>query len=86
MRSGEDKDGAGNHDEAGHECRRERAGRQGARLGTRVGSINGSVGHAVAGSLGAKYRTVGDLRIGHEILPLYPDKAPARLGGRSRAS
>ncbi|TMQ05436.1 MAG: serine/threonine protein phosphatase [Deltaproteobacteria bacterium] len=36
--------------------------------------------------LGAKYRTVGDLRIGHEILPLYPDKAPARLGGRSRAS
>ena len=36
--------------------------------------------------LGAKYRMVSDLRIGHEILPLYPDKAPARLGGRSRAS
>ena len=31
--------------------------------------------------LAAKYRTVHDLRIGHEILPLYPDKAPARLGG-----
>jgi hypothetical protein len=36
--------------------------------------------------LGAKYRAVRDLRIGHEILPLYPDKAPARLGGRARAS
>ncbi len=36
--------------------------------------------------LAAKYRNVHDLRIGHEILPLYPDKAPARLGGRARAS
>ena len=36
--------------------------------------------------LAAKYRSVHDLRIGHEILPLYPDKAPARLGGRSKAS
>ena len=36
--------------------------------------------------LAAKYRGVGDLRIGHEILPLYPDKAPARLGGKARAS
>ena len=36
--------------------------------------------------LAAKYRGVGDLRIGHEILPLYPDKAPARLGGKSPAS
>jgi len=36
--------------------------------------------------LGAKYRVVHDLRIGHELLPLYPDKAPARLGGRARAS
>ncbi|HET9623627.1 MAG TPA: metallophosphoesterase [Kofleriaceae bacterium] len=35
--------------------------------------------------LAAKYRGVRDLRIGHEILPLYPDKAPARLGGRARA-
>jgi hypothetical protein len=35
--------------------------------------------------LGSKYRTVHDLRIGHEILPLYPDRAPARLGGRSHA-
>jgi hypothetical protein len=34
--------------------------------------------------LGAKYRVVHDLRIGHEILPLYPDKAPPRLGGRLR--
>src|SRR6201994_2186499 len=34
--------------------------------------------------LAAKYRGVRDLRIGHEILPLYPDKAPARLGGRAR--
>jgi hypothetical protein len=36
--------------------------------------------------LAAKYKSVMDLRIGHEILPLYPDKAPARLGGRARAS
>jgi len=36
--------------------------------------------------LAARYRTVHDLRIGHEILPLYPDKAPARLGGRPRAN
>ncbi len=36
--------------------------------------------------LAAKYRGVHDLRIGHEILPLYPDKAPARLGGHARAS
>jgi Calcineurin-like phosphoesterase len=34
--------------------------------------------------LGARYRSVHDLRIGHELLPLYPDKAPVRLGGRSR--
>jgi hypothetical protein len=33
--------------------------------------------------LAARYRGVGDLRIGHEILPLYPDKAPPRLGGRA---
>ena len=33
--------------------------------------------------LGAKYRSVNDLRVGHEILPLYPDRAPARLGGRA---
>jgi hypothetical protein len=36
--------------------------------------------------LGARYRNIHDLRIGHEILPLYPDKAPARLGGNARAS
>jgi hypothetical protein len=36
--------------------------------------------------LAARYRVVHDLRIGHEILPLYPDKAPARLGGRAQAS
>jgi hypothetical protein len=36
--------------------------------------------------LAARYRVVQDLRIGHEILPLYPDKAPARLGGRAQAS
>jgi len=36
--------------------------------------------------LSAKYRGVRDLRIGHEIQPLYPDKAPARLGGRAKAS
>ncbi len=36
--------------------------------------------------LGAKYRAIHDLRVGHEVLPLYPDKAPARLGGRARAS
>jgi hypothetical protein len=33
--------------------------------------------------LGAKYRSVNDLRIGKEIRPLYPDKAPASLGGRA---
>ncbi|HLU66002.1 MAG TPA: metallophosphoesterase [Kofleriaceae bacterium] len=31
--------------------------------------------------LAARYRTVFDLRVGHEILPLYPDRAPASLGG-----
>ncbi len=31
--------------------------------------------------LSAAYQTVRDLRIGHEIRPLYPDKAPASLGG-----
>lgn len=36
--------------------------------------------------LGTKYRVIHDLRVGHEVLPLYPDKAPARLGGRARAS
>ena len=36
--------------------------------------------------LGAKYHVIHDLRVGHEVLPLYPDKAPARLGGRARAS
>ena len=36
--------------------------------------------------LAAKYRSVHELRIGQEILPLYPDKAPARLGGRAQAS
>jgi hypothetical protein len=36
--------------------------------------------------LAARYREIGDLRIGHEVLPLYPDKAPVRLGGRVRAS
>lgn len=32
--------------------------------------------------LSARYRNVRDLRIGYEILPLYPDRALARLGGR----
>jgi hypothetical protein len=36
--------------------------------------------------LASKYRNVHDFRVGHEILPLYPDKAPARLGGRAKAS
>ncbi len=31
--------------------------------------------------LAASYQTVHDLRVGHEILPLYPDKAPPELGG-----
>jgi hypothetical protein len=34
--------------------------------------------------LAGKYRNVHDLRVGTEILPLYPDKAPARLGGRAK--
>src|SRR5205823_4059229 len=33
--------------------------------------------------LAARYGSVEDLRIGHEILPLYPDKAPKSLGGRA---
>lgn len=33
--------------------------------------------------LSAHYKTVYDLRVGHEILPLYPDKAPKSLGGRA---
>jgi hypothetical protein len=33
--------------------------------------------------LAGRYRGVGDLRIGQEILPLYPDRAPPRLGGRA---
>ncbi len=36
--------------------------------------------------LASKYRNVHDLRVGRELLPLYPDKAPARLGGTARAS
>ncbi len=36
--------------------------------------------------LSTRYRNVHDLRIGHEILPLYPDKAPKRLGGRAKTS
>ena len=36
--------------------------------------------------LGAKYRNIRDLRVGDEILPLYPDRAPARLGGRAQAA
>src|SRR5262249_35494936 len=36
--------------------------------------------------LAAKYRIIHDLRVGHEVLPLYPDKAPVRLGGRARAN
>ena len=35
--------------------------------------------------LAAKYARIHDLRIGHEILPLYPDKAHIRLGGTARA-
>lgn len=31
--------------------------------------------------LGGRYRSVRDLRIGHEIMPLYPDAASPRLGG-----
>ena len=35
--------------------------------------------------LASHYSGVRDLRIGQELLPLYPDRAPARLGGRRRA-
>jgi hypothetical protein len=34
--------------------------------------------------LAARYRSVNDLRVGTEILPMYPDKAPARLGGKAQ--
>ena len=33
--------------------------------------------------LAARYQSVFDLRIGKELLPLYPDVAPPRLGGRA---
>jgi len=33
--------------------------------------------------LAARYRSVQELRIGREIRPLYPDKAPRSLGGRA---
>ena len=36
--------------------------------------------------LASKYRNVHDLHVGRELLPMYPDKAPARLGGTARAS
>jgi hypothetical protein len=36
--------------------------------------------------LSARYKGVQDLRIGKEILPLYPDVALARLGGRARSA
>jgi len=36
--------------------------------------------------LSTRYRSVHDLRVGYEILPLYPDKAPPRLGGRGKHS
>lgn len=36
--------------------------------------------------LASRYRTVHDLRVGYEILPLYPEKAPPRLGGRGKHS
>lgn len=34
--------------------------------------------------LGARYKSVNDLKVGQEILPLYPARAPARLGGTAR--
>jgi hypothetical protein len=36
--------------------------------------------------LAHRYRNVHDLRVGHELLPLYPDKATRRLGGRARTA
>jgi len=36
--------------------------------------------------LAARYKNIRDLRIGKEILPLYPDKAPVSLGGRAPAA
>ena len=32
--------------------------------------------------LAARYKTVHDLRVGHEIMPLYPETAPKKLAGR----
>ena len=32
--------------------------------------------------LASRYKTVHDLRVGHEIMPLYPETAPKRLAGR----
>jgi hypothetical protein len=31
--------------------------------------------------LSRRYRSVHELRVGHEIRPLYPDRAPRSLGG-----
>jgi hypothetical protein len=33
--------------------------------------------------LAERYPTVHDLRVGHEILPLYPIKAARAIGGRA---
>ncbi|HVK87749.1 MAG TPA: metallophosphoesterase [Kofleriaceae bacterium] len=33
--------------------------------------------------LAARYRGTSDLRIGHELLPLFPEKASPRIGGRA---
>jgi hypothetical protein len=35
--------------------------------------------------LATRYRSVHDLRVGTELLPLYPDKAPKRLGGTGKS-
>jgi Calcineurin-like phosphoesterase len=35
--------------------------------------------------LSTRYRGVRDLRVGQELLPLYPDRAPPRLGGKRMA-
>lgn len=36
--------------------------------------------------LAARYRSIHDLRVGHELLPLYPDRAPTRRGSSSRSA
>ncbi len=60
LRSCQDKDGAGSHDEGGDERRSESSSRKRAGLGAGIGGIDGSVGNAVKGHRCGTGRDHGD--------------------------